>query len=420
MVRRLLALCLLAAAAQAGAADPDPFPPLERSSTAELRYPLGTESELAAYAGWSDLEARSLRLATLTRGAFSGAAGLKIHYRLYRHRAETRGTVVLVAGRTEGLVMYQELILDLLRNGYSVHIQDHRGQGFSQRLLPEKPSLGHVDQFQHYVDDLAAFIDGPSKAARSRRPLFLLAHSMGGAVSALYLEQQAANSGVAAAALVTPMMEPWADGEADAGLAARLAGGYCARFSVDVGPLGRLSEQYAEGSDFDSEYAKVREAAADAPNALTHSARRFARHWQARDEARCTGEDCGWPDAKIGGPSLRWFNQACVGSEQARGPAAAGIRVPVLLLQGGLDRVVKPEAQQSFCAQLNSGSGTGYCVGRRLPGALHSIFIEADAQRQPALRRVLGFFDCVRGENEAPRPASTPVGPPRGRQCSRH
>ena len=121
----------------------------------------------------------------------------------------------------------------------------------------------------------------------------------------------------------------------------------------------------------------------------------FARHWQARAEARCDGADCGSPHAQVGGVSYRWFNQSCLGSEKARGMAAARIAVPVLLLQGEKDTVVKPGAQQAFCRRVNEG-GSGTCVGRTVPQALHSIFIEADTYRGPALQRVLGFFDCVR------------------------
>ena len=140
----------------------------------------------------------------------------------------------------------------------------------------------------------------------------------------------------------------------------------------------------------------VRAASADAPNDLTHSALRFARHWQARNDARCEGADCGSPHAKVGGVSYRWFNQSCFASEQARGKAAANIAVPVLLLQGENDTVVKPSAQQEFCRNVNDANGPGYCVGRTVKQALHSILIEADAYRGLALQRVLGFFDCVR------------------------
>ncbi|HEX6018050.1 MAG TPA: alpha/beta hydrolase, partial [Burkholderiaceae bacterium] len=293
-LRRLAALasCLCLWAVAQPAPDVDAFAPLE--ATAAPAYRLGREADLAAYPGWSDLEAATARQAPLTRGAFVGAAGVKIHYRLYRHRSETRGGVVVVAGRTEGLAMYQELIRDLVANGYSVYIHDHRGQGFSQRLLNDDATIGYVDEFRYYVDDLAAFIAGPVRDARvgNPRPLFLLAHSMGGAVSALYLEATPA-SGIAAAALVTPMMEPWTAGGGHPGLAERLADTYCTGYSIDTERPGPLAEKYLDGAPFDQMFAAVRAAPPGTPNDLTHSALRFARHWQARNDARCEGADCG-------------------------------------------------------------------------------------------------------------------------------
>jgi len=392
-LRRLAALacCLCLPAA---AAPDDAFAPLQAGAAA---YRLGREADLAAYPGWGDLEAATARQAPPTRGAFVGAAGVKIHYRLYRNRSETRGGVVVVAGRTEALATYQELIRDLVANGYSVYIHDHRGQGFSQRLLSDDTTIGYVDEFRYYVDDLAAFIAGPVRAARAAdpRPLFLLAHSMGGTVAALYLEATQA-SGIAAAALVTPMMEPWTAGGGHPSLIDRLADAYCTRYSIDSERPGPLAERYLDGAPFDEQYAAVRAAPPGTRNELTHSALRFARHWQARNDARCDGADCGSPHAKVGGVSVRWFNQACAAGERARGEAAAKITLPVLLLQGGSDTVVEPRAQREFCRHLNQAHGAGYCVGRTVPQALHSLFIEADAYRVPALQRVLGFFDCVR------------------------
>ncbi|HET7792482.1 MAG TPA: alpha/beta fold hydrolase [Rhizobacter sp.] len=390
------ALLLAAAAASAQPADSPFLPPLEPTGPADAVFT--TEAELARWPDWRAIETATLQQAELTRGSFSGADGAKIHYRLYRHRAERRGGIVLVSGRTEGLVLYQELIHDLVRNGYSVYIHDHRGQGFSQRLLADDTSIGYVKEFDHYVSDLAAFISGPVRTARGEgnKPLYLLAHSMGGAISALYLER-VPRDGVAAAALVTPMMEPWVASSADAGIATRLVDSYCKQHSRKrEGWIGSFLEtRYADGAPFDDEYAALRNAWPGANNDLTHSALRFERHWVAQDQARCDGPDCGSPHAKVGGVSFRWLNQSCMATEQARGPAARRIAVPVLLLQGERDTVVKPGAQKQFCDELNAGNGPGYCVGRRLPQARHALFIESDTYRTPALRRALGFFDCV-------------------------
>ena len=388
------------------------MPPLTVSAATLAAYPLSAEARFA-HTGWQAIEAATMKLAERTVGAMPGVpTGLaqdpvKLHHRLYVHRQESRGGVVIVPGFTEGLTMYQEVIHDLVRNGYSVYVQDHRGQGFSTRLLssPADASKGHIDQFDHLVTDLDQFVKRvQASRAGSDKPLFVLAHSMGGAVVSLLLAQQGGATPFKAAALVTPMHEPTI---AQTGLSPGMeqaARRWCDDYSVQLPfQLPGLSGQRVSGQDFDLARAAFEARADKANDDLSHSVPRMQRRWADR-AATCEGEHCGHADAKVEGPTLRWVNQACSGARTARGEAAAKTAVPVLLLNGGQDTVVEAAAQRTYCANVNAArpaanvraGPAGRCVLYTLPQARHSVLVEADAYRQPTLAHTLAFFDCVR------------------------
>jgi lysophospholipase len=410
----LAALLGLAACATAPAPPlPGPFSPLPEAASA-ARFTLVDESRFAAV-DWSGIEQATAQLAERRVGSFAGVPTgwlqqpVRIHYRFYEHRAESRGAVLLVPGFTEGLTIYQEVAHDLVRNGYSVYIHDHRGQGFSTRLLAGAGNgdKGHIDQFDHLVSDFEAFIDlvrahRRARGAAAQAPLFVLAHSMGGAVVSLHLARQGPATALRAAALVTPMHEPTI---ADTGLGPRLdraARRWCDDLSVRLPfQLPGLSSLRVQGQPFDAARAAFEARADPAGNELSHSVPRMHRRWAAR-AGRCgEGGDagnaphCGHPDAKVEGPTLRWVSQACSGAREARSEAAARVAVPVLLLNGGQDSVVDGAAQRVFCAEVNRGA-PGRCLGYTLAEARHGLLAEADRLRRPALLQVLAFFDSAR------------------------
>lgn len=386
------------------------FPVLQVDPQALSRHTVVDEAKFAGQ-GWADIERVNATLSSREVGHFEGvptgwfARPVRIHHRSYVLPAEQeKGAAVVVPGFTEGLVIYQEVIHDLLNNGWSVYILDHRNQGFSTRLIDAQDGWdkGHVDEFEHLVSDLRRFVAlvqaSRAAAARDRSPMVLLAHSMGAAVSALMLARDGDQTPFSAAAFVTPMMAPtvapanavtWGD---------RSLRRWCdeGRMPWAFGWPG-LSTVRASGGTFEQEWRRYREMLDCAAHAQTHSVVRHDVRWANR-ASLCEGDHCGHTDAKVAGATLGWVAQACAASAEARGEGARRIQVPVLLLQGGEDTVVEPRAQEAFCEQVNVGKppeARGRCTGLLIPEARHGLLVEVDRLRRPALVEILSSWERV-------------------------
>lgn len=292
-------------------------------------------------------------------GEFKGKDGVIIRYAALRQEKVDRA-ILIVNGRVESYLKYQELAWDLWRQGYSLYLIDHRGQGMSGRMLDD-PQKGYVDQFDDYVVDLKQFHDQIIMADQPTK-LFLLAHSMGGAISARYLERWPED--IKAAVLSSPML-----GINLGGLPKWLAKGLAATLGTVGGWIGEPPYGPGQGPYQDDGFAD---------NGLTHSHSRYQAFRQLYEQ---------YPQIKLGGATAHWIYQGITGADAAIAEAGA-IKTPLLVLQAGDDKIVDNAAQDRFCTLAKCEGGKPL----RIEGAWHELLMETDDKRQPALTAMAEFF----------------------------
>ena len=78
---------------------------------------------------------------------------------------------------------YDELVYYFLTGGYHVWLPEHCGHGWSYRLTKDS-SLVHIDTWKRFVRDFLK-VCHVVKEQYSELPLFLFAHSMGGAIGTI-------------------------------------------------------------------------------------------------------------------------------------------------------------------------------------------------------------------------------------------
>ncbi len=136
-------------------------------------------------------------------GSFTAFDGIQIYYEYFLCE-NASANAVLVHGLSEFSQKYHEQIYYLLNQGYNVFTFDLRGHGLSDRLTNQIDLL-HVGKFDDYVKDLSQFIE-TVVIPIGDKPIYLLSHSIGGAISALYLAENGEK--VQKAVMSAPCFDP--------------------------------------------------------------------------------------------------------------------------------------------------------------------------------------------------------------------
>jgi lysophospholipase len=253
-------------------------------------------------------------------------------------------TLMIVHGAGEHSGRYEHFIQWITQGGWTVIAGDLRGHGYSNGV----PT--HVDDFDQYIDDLAAvwaFFD-----LHSERTM-LFGHSLGGLVAARFAERKP--DWLAGLVLTSPLLS------------------FGLRVPVLKRTLGRMCLWFAPRTRFRS----------------TVSAEQLTRNEEAleiraRDPLTNRTVTAGW--------YFRVLEALCNVWDEA--PL---LTAPVLLLQGDADEIVNPQAPLDWLPQLGGRDRTL----KMFPGHLHSLLTEPSWESTTAdiLRWMNRRIPGVRGDS---------------------
>ncbi len=286
---------------------------------------------------------------------FTSKDGLRLRAAISPAQGVVKGSILFAPGRTEYIEKYFEFIRQMNAKGLTIAIIDHRGQGLSDRLLPN-PLLGHVVDFSDYAMDMETL--WPLIKDQMSGPVFLMAHSMGGAIATdLVRRGQIQFEKMACCA---PMMGFAAGGAFLAGLIKILA----------IAGLKKLPPPGVSGGGaLDPQAAKI----------LTSDETRFDR-----DFRRNTLE----PKLQLGGPTIGWLNAALkLHKSFWHDERLEKIKMPVLFAMAGHEKLVSNAQIQHACEIIPGAILENY------PDALHEILQERDEIRNSLMNRLDAFLD---------------------------
>lgn len=250
--------------------------------------------------------------------------------------ATAKAVVVGVHGLAEHAGRYDHVGRFLAERGYALHMYDLRGHGRSQSVR------GHVDRFEQFVEDTAAFVRLVKSEVGAKT--FLLGHDMGALIAVF----AAAELGEELAGLIT------------SGAAVEVA---------KVGVMTRLSLRLL-GS---VESISMRRA----PTPI---------------EAELLSKDPSVVQQYLGDPlvlkdaTVKLLVELGRASTRVRS-AAKKVAVPALVLHGGDDRLVPPQASRKLYEALASADKTL----RIYEGLRHEIFNEVEKEK--VLSDVVDWLD---------------------------
>ncbi len=282
-------------------------------------------------------------------GYFTAADKVRLRYATApKTEGAAKGTICLVQGRTEYVEKYFETIGDFQKRGFAVATFDWRGQGGSDRLIPNR-RLGYVRDFNEYWVDLQSFhanILLPDCPA----PYYLVGHSMGGLVSLIAATRD--RMMFDRVFLSSPMVGLAGQPLSFGGMA--LLGDTLSFLGMGRVAVGRAADELPSEKGFPG-------------NPLTSDLRRYmitVDTWRDR------------PDLIVAKPTFKWAAAAMHAMAEASSDSfPASVKVPVMILAAARDEVVSTAWTEQLGLRMRNGRHSVVAAAR------HELFMESDAIR---------------------------------------
>ncbi len=289
--------------------------------------------------------------------------GVKLRFARWKTtNSPSKGTIIVLHGRSENIEKYFEIITDLRDRGFDVLTFDWRGQGGSDRQLRD-PMKGHVENFDQYLVDLDTILTEVA-LPDCKPPHFILAHSTGGLVA--LLGAPALTNRIHRMVLCSPLL----------GLNKIPLKQSTLQRLLGVLTFFGLGRFYLRGRN-----TKPRKKFAS--NKLTSDRVRFERSRNLVDKH---------PHIDVGGPTIGWVFAACRAMQKVRSSGYANeISVPTLLIAAGGDSIVSPSVTENFGKRMRAGSFL------TINGARHEILQERDEIREQLLAAFDAFVPGAEG-----------------------
>ncbi|MCF8145742.1 MAG: lysophospholipase [Deltaproteobacteria bacterium] len=240
-------------------------------------------------------------------GFFKGIRDTRIYYHTWLPDGDPKGILIVVHGLAEHSGRYMNLVDHFVPLGYAVYGMDHIGHGQSEGARV------YVQRFEDYTGTLKIFRDMVGQW-HPETPVFLVGHSMGGLISAVYLLEH--QSEITGAVLTGPSVKV-SDNTSP------ITVFFGKMFSALIPKLGVIRLE-AEGISRDPAVV-----AAYVNDPMVYS---------------------GKIPARLAAELLKAMQRV-----SAEG---AGITLPVLIIQGGKDRLVDPSGARMLYEKITSRDKT--------------------------------------------------------------